>query len=415
MPARPLLAANAQLRVALVSGNYNYIRDGANQALNRLVGFLERRGVPVRIYSPTAETPAFESCGTVVSVPSFRFPGRGEYRVGIGITPRVRRDLEAFAPTLVHLSAPDWLGHRAKAFARARGIPAVASVHTRFETYFGYYGMHWLEPPIERQLRRFYGNLAQIYAPSESMAALLREQRMSDNIAIWSRGVDRALFRPERRSLDWRRAHGIADGDCVIGFVGRLVLEKGLDVFADTLAELRARGGSPRVVMVGEGPAREFITERLPGALFTGHLSGEALARAYASMDLLFNPSVTETFGNVTLEAMASGLAVVAARATGSSSLVEDGVSGRLVTPGDIAGFADALAAYLADPAARAAAGAAGLRRSDRYDWDEINGAMLAHYREVLDGANRAGHSTVRLAPVPPRFADAPRLRAGRG
>lgn len=414
MLARTPLAANSELRVALVSGNYNYIRDGANQALNRLVGFLERRGVPVRVYSPTAETPAFESCGTVVSVPSFGFPGRSEYLVGVGITPRVRRDLEAFAPTLVHLSAPDWLGHRAKAFAKARGIPAVASVHTRFETYFSYYGMRWLEPLIERQLRRFYGDLPQIYAPSESMAALLREQRMSDNVAIWSRGVDRALFRPERRSLDWRRAHGIGDQECLIGFVGRLVLEKGLDVFADTLDELRARGAAHRAVFVGDGPAREFITERLPGAVFTGHLSGEALARAYASMDVLFNPSVTETFGNVTLEAMASGLPVVAARATGSSSLVEDRVSGLLVEPGDVGGFADALDLYRRDPFARRAAGAAGLKRSDRYDWDEINGAMLAHYREVLDGAGRAAHTTVRLAP-PPRFAEPARLRAGRG
>lgn len=415
MLARTPLAANSELRVALVSGNYNYVRDGANQALNRLVGFLERRGVPVRIYSPTAEVPAFESTGTVVSIPSFGFPGRSEYLVGTGLPRRVRRDILDFAPTLMHLSAPDWLGHRAKAFAMKQGIPTVASVHTRFETYFSYYGMRWLEPLIERQLRRFYGNLAQIYAPSESMAALLREQKMSDNIAIWSRGVDRALFRPERRSLDWRRAHGIADSDCVIGFVGRVVLEKGLDVFADTIAELRSRGMAPRIVVVGEGPAREMITERLPGALFTGHQSGEALARAYASMDVLFNPSVTETFGNVTLEAMASGLPVVAARATGSSSLVEDGVSGRLVEPGAVSAFADALGAYLADPEARRAAGAAGLKRSDRYDWDEINGAMLAHYREVLDGANRAASATLRLAPPPPRFADVPRLRAGRG
>jgi glycosyltransferase involved in cell wall biosynthesis len=142
--------------------------------------------------------------------------------------------------------------------------------------------------------------------------------------------------------------------------------------------------------MVGEGPARDWLTEHIPAAVLTGHLEGEALARAYASMDMLFNPSTTETFGNVTLEAMASGLPVVAAISTGSSSLVNDGVSGRLIAPGSIAGFADALAGYIADPLARVAAGGSGLAASSRYDWDEINGAMLEHYRSVLEPAPAA-------------------------
>ena len=338
-------------------------------------------------------------------MPSVRIPGRGEYRLGFGLTPALRRDIAAFAPTLVHLSAPDLLGHSAKRFARQRGVPIVASVHTRFETYFQYYGAAWLQRGAENLLRRFYGDLAGIYAPSESMAAVLREQRMSDNIAIWSRGVDRQLFKPARRDTDWRRAHGIGDAEPVIGFVGRLVMEKGLDVLADTAAALRRQGVAHRLVMVGEGPARDWIAARLPGAIFTGHQSGEALARAYASSDLLFNPSVTETFGNVTLEAMASGLAVVAARATGSSSLVADGVNGRLVAPGDIAGFADALTAYLTDPAARARAGAAGLARSDRFDWDEINQAMLDHYRAAVAGTTPVAQLVPRA--LPPRFAPA--------
>ncbi|MGL4541509.1 MAG: glycosyltransferase, partial [Polymorphobacter sp.] len=203
----------------------------------------------------------------------------------------------------------------------------------------------------------------------------------------WSRGVDRALFKPSRRDTDWRRALGIADSEVVIGFVGRLVHEKGLDVVADTVAALEARGVAHRFVIVGEGPARDWLAEHIPKAVLTGHLEGEALARAYASMDMLFNPSTTETFGNVTLEAMASALPVVAAISTGSSSLVDDGNTGRLVAPGSIAGFADALAAYVADPLARAAAGGCGLAASTRYDWDEINAAMLENYRAVLEPA----------------------------
>src|SRR3546814_3419156 len=141
----------SDLRVALFSGNYNYVRDGANQALNLLVGHLLARGVHVRVYSPTVAEPAFAPTGDLVDVPAMPLiGGRGEYRVAGGITRRVRRDLEAFAPNLVHVSAPDWLGHRAVCFARRRGLATLASLHTRFETYPRYYGLPLLEPIFVR-------------------------------------------------------------------------------------------------------------------------------------------------------------------------------------------------------------------------------------------------------------------------
>ncbi|MGI4881068.1 MAG: glycosyltransferase family 4 protein [Janthinobacterium lividum] len=379
-----------QLRVALFSGNYNYQRDGANQALNRLVGYLERQDVAVRVYSPTSDTPAFAPTGTLVSVPSIKIPGRGDYRFAYGLHAHIRRDVEDFAPNLIHLSVPDRLAFRMKRFGAARGIPVVASVHTRFDTYLGYYGMGWINRHIAGVMRRFYSDLPQIYAPSDSMAEQLRTDGMSSRVAIWSRGVDRGMFAPARRSLDWRRSIGVGDNERVVAFVGRLVMEKGLDVFADTIDRLAARDVAHRVVIVGDGLARGWAQARMPGAVFTGHLADDALARAYASSDVLFNPSTTETFGNVTLEAMASRLPVVAARATGSTSLVRHGVSGQLVTPGDIDGYAAALATYLTDPVAADMAGEAGLALSGRYDWDEINQDMLDHYMAVVGGRDVA-------------------------
>lgn len=376
----------ADLRIALFSGNYNYVRDGANQALNRLVGYLERQGVTVRVYAPTTDTPAFEPTGTLISIPSFKVPGgRGEYRVGKGLNRALRADLKAFAPNLVHISAPDIVGHRAVSWARRRDIPAVASVHTRFETYFRYYNMAWIQVAVEAALRRLYFRCAEIYAPSESMAAVLTDQRMSRRVGIWSRGIDREQFNPTRRDMAWRRSIGIADDEIVILFVARLVLEKGLDILAGTLAELTARGVPHRALVVGDGPARGWIEERAPSAIFTGFLGGTDLARAYASADLMFNPSSTETFGNVTLEAMASGLPVVAARATGSLSLVEDGVNGLLTTPDDIEGSADAISQLIGDAQLRDAAGKAGLARASRYEWDAINGRLLARYLRVTE------------------------------
>jgi len=378
-----------ELRIALFSGNYNYVRDGANQALNRLVGFLLRQGAQVRIYSPTTETPAFEPTGDVVSVPAFSIPTREEYRIPRALTRQVRRDLEAFAPNVIHLASPDIVAHRAISWARGRGVPAVASVHTRFETYMQYYNLHWLEPVIRAILRRFYRRCDAIVVPAESTASILRAQRMNSDISIWTRGVDRDQFNPDRRDMGWRKAHGIPAKDMVIAFLGRIVMEKGLEEFADAIDALAARKVAHKVLVIGEGPARGWFEDRLPDAVFAGQLVGAELGQALASADVLLNPSITEAFGNVTLEAMASGLPVVAAIATGATNLVRDGDTGVLVQPGDTDAYADALSAYARDPALRARHGEAGLAFAKTMDWDQINGAVMKVYQRVIERRSR--------------------------
>jgi phosphatidylinositol alpha 1,6-mannosyltransferase len=374
----------SDLRIALFSGNYNYVRDGANQALNRLVGYLLRQGAAVRVYSPKVEKPAFEPTGDLVGVPSLVLPMRNEFRMPIMLTPRLRRDLAQFDPNVVHVSSPDVVAHRAVSWARSRKLPVLSSVHTRFETYFRYYNMAWVEPGIEAILRRFYRRCDALVAPSESMAQVLRDQRMNYDIDIWSRGVDREIFNPDRRSLEWRRSLGIADDEMVVGFLGRLVMEKGLDVFSDTIDELRRSGVPHKVVVIGEGPARGWFESRLPGASFVGFQAGADLGRAVASMDVLFNPSVTETFGNVTLEVMACALPVVAAAATGSESLVDDHVSGRLIRPGAVHQFAEAIKAYGEDIALRKRHGAAGEQRAQDFSWDRINQTVVDTYLRLV-------------------------------
>ena len=388
------------LRIALVSGNYNYVRDGATQALNRLVEYLLRQGAAVRIYAPTVREPAFPPHGDIVSIPSVPVPGRGEYRAALMIPPGARRDIRAWRPNIFHIGSPEVLGHRAVTLARRMDVPVVASVHTRFETYPRYYGLSFLEPMMLAMLRRLYLRCDAIFAPSESMAQLLREQRMNYNVGIWSRGIDREIFNPGRRDLEWRRSLGIGDDEPVIGFVGRVVMEKGLDVFSDSVDRLERRGVRHKVLVIGEGPARDWFERRLPNAVFAGFQAGPELGRAVASMDILFNPSVTETFGNVTLEAMASALPVVAARATGSLSLVSDHVTGRLIRPGAIEAFAEVLALYCQDEDARKAAGAAGAQVSERYGWDEVNQALVEAYLRVIRQREGGGRPPAR-SPVP--------------
>ncbi len=387
------------LRVALFSGNYNYVKDGANQALNKLVAYLLRQGVSVRVYSPTTDTPAFEPMGDLVSAPSWPIPRRSEYQIPLGLLPRLRRDLRAFAPNLIHVSSPDPLGHGALRYGRKHGVPVVASVHTRFETYPRYYGLAFLEPLVEALLRRFYRRCDAIMAPSETLAQMLRDQRMNYDIGVWTRGIDDSIFSPAQRDLSWRVSIGLSDDVPVIGYIGRLVMEKGLDVFADTIDELHRRQIKHQVLVIGDGPARAWFEHRMPHAKFIGFQNGSDLGRAVASMDMLFNPSVTEAFGNVTLETMACGLPVVAAQATGSDSIVKHGISGQLIRPGAIGQFADALAAYCQDPALRAEHGGAGLELSLRNRWDTVNQAMLDTYRRV--SAQRRSGAMPQRSPVP--------------
>ncbi len=368
------------LRIALFSGNYNFVKDGANQALNRLMGYMLQQGAAVRVYAPTTDTPAFAPTGDLVSLPSMPFPGRSEYQFPLGLGADIKRDLAAFAPNIVHASSPDVSAHRAVSWARGKGLPILGSVHTRFETYPRYYNMAFMEPVIIALLRRFYRRCDALVAPTESVAAILRSMRMNSDIGVWSRGVDRSIFHPSARSLAWRRDLGIGDEEIVIGFLGRIVLEKGLGAFADTIALLESRNIPHRLVVIGEGPARAQFASRMPKAQFVGFQMGADLGRAVASLDILFNPSLTEAFGNVTLEAMACGVPVVAAQATGADALIVDGENGLMVAPDDVPGYAAALTRYITDPALRAAHGAIGDQRAQAYGWDAINHVVAETY-----------------------------------
>lgn len=378
----------SDLRITLTSGNYNYVRDGANRALNNLVGWLLDKGAAVRVYAPVVEHPAFEPTGDLVGINSVPLPFRPEYQVPLGLG-EAKHDIDAFRPNIIHLSSPELLGHSTLRYAKSRNLPVLASVHTRFETYFRYYGVGFLEPLGVALQRRFYRQCDAIVAPSESMADVLRAERMNDDVGIWSRGIDRAVFNPDARSLDWRRSLGISNDDFVIAFFGRIVLEKGIDVFGDVIVELKRRGVAHKVLVIGDGPARDTFAAQVPDAIFAGHQAGTDLGRAIASADLLLQPSVTETFGNVTSEAMACALPVVGADATGTSSLVKNGLTGALVPPRDIAAYADAIEHYATDRAAARTAGVAGAKVADGYTWDAVNGTLAAKYLDVIGRRER--------------------------
>lgn len=374
------------LRIAFISGNYNCLRDGANRAQNILVRYLLDRGAQVRVYSPTCETPAFEPAGKLVSIPSSPLPfGRKEYRIAWRLPRSIRKDIAAFSPNLFHISLPLFHGRSAAKLARRMGVPTVAAMHTRFETYPRYYGLGILEPLLLAMLRRFYRACDRVVAPSRAIAESMEGQGMGTDIGVWTRGVDSRAFHPGRRDPAWRRSHGFKDKTPVIAFLGRLVSEKGLGDFAEAVTRLRAEKADFRVLVIGDGPARQEFAQKLGDAVFAGFLHGEALAQALASADLLLNPSSTEAFSNISLEAMACGVPVVAADAKGNRELVVDGLTGALVPPGDIQGYMVAIRRYLADSALRKAHAANAHAHSLEFTWDRASEGIIDSYFAALE------------------------------
>ena len=374
------------LRVALVTSSYNYIPDGVALTLNRLVGYLERQGVEVRVFAPTARQPAFAHQGTVVPVPSIPLPCRPEYRLALGMAGYVKRQLLDFQPDIIHIGVPDLLGHAALQLARAQGIPVVASYHTRYETYLRHYWhLAWAERLLTGILRRFYGACREVYVPSESTREALLADGLRDNFKPWPRGIDTERFTPAKRSREWRTRLGIGADELVILHVSRLVREKRLDTLTAALNRVTL---SHRVVIVGDGPDRDIVERKLPHAIFAGFLRDEALATAYASSDIFVFPSDSESFGNVTLEAMASGLPTVCADATGSRSLVVPGQTGFLVPAGDAGGFAHQLTVLAQDLTLRRRMGEAARTRALTFSWEETLARMLGYYRALLAGTD---------------------------
>lgn len=377
--------SSQQLRLALFTGNYNYIRDGVAITLNRLVAYLEKRGIAVLVFSPTAKVPAMAHVGELISVPSIPVPFHTEYRFALGFPKSKQQKLRDFKPNLFLLAAPDRLGQRALDVAKEMGVPAVASYHTRLDTYLKFYRLGFLENWGRNYLRRFYTRCRMVYPPSQSMADILREQGIATNLEVWGRGIDSELFNPVKRSLAWRRSIGVSDGDVVITFVSRLVKEKNTDLLVDVLQQLAAKKIGFKTLIVGRGPEEQHLRDILPTAIFTGFLSGEELARAYASSDIFFFPSESETFGNVTLEAMASGLPAVCANASGSNSLVEDGVTGYLSDAKNSAGFVQQLAALIQNTKSRNAMGLVARKRALTYDWDAILDKLVASFLRIAN------------------------------
>ena len=362
-----------ELRVALFTGNYNYIKDGVALTLNRLVAFLEDRGVPVLIFAPVAEKPAFAVCGRTCARAIRGHPHPLRNTALHWACPKSARErLKAFRPTLFHIAVPDIAGYKALKLAESWGVPVVASYHTRYDTYLRFYGLGLFErlgPALHAEfLQSRAARLSALGSRWRRSSARMASRRMwRSGRAAWTA----SLFSPAKRDMAWRRSLGILDDEVAISFAGRLVKEKNTAVFMRVMNALAEKGLKVKPLVIGDGPEMTTMKASLRNGVFAGFLDGEELARAYASSDIFFFPSESETFGNVTLEAMASGLPAVNAIASGSNSLVVEGVTGHLVSARDEEGLAARLELLVKDAAMRQRMGeAARAAGHSNYSWD---------------------------------------------
>jgi phosphatidylinositol alpha 1,6-mannosyltransferase len=372
------------MKVAYFTESLFPLVDGVSRTLGQLFGTLEARGVDFRVWSPFVPGPQVSWRDRVRPVPYVRFPLYPDYRVSLPWGHGAGGALEAWDPDVVHVVSPTPLASWAQRWARRRGVPVVSSFHTHFVSYFSYYRVPWLEGAGWAMLRRFYGRCDAVYVPSRRMMAELEENGVAvGRMELWSRGIDLARFSPAHRSREMRDAAGADDDTPVVLLVSRLVKEKDLADLVEMSRILSAGGERFRLVLVGDGPMRAELQAALPDAHFAGHQEGEALGRWYASGDVFVFPSTTETFGNVVLEAMASGLPAVVVDRGGPPDLVDEGVTGFIAPPNEPAALAERVRRLLRDRELRARMGAVAVAAAADRDWSVINGRLLDSYARV--------------------------------
>lgn len=368
-------------KIALYTGAYNHIRDGVSLTLNRLVKYLLEEGHEVLVLAPTTPKPVIDHQGTLQPVPSISFPGRSDYRLSTYLTNNIKRQLLEFEPDIVHVATPDLVGFQVQSWAQTNEIPAVCSFHTHFTSYLSYYNLGFLEGFTWDLLRKFYQNCNQTYVPSYGIANELKEHGVKDGLLLWTRGVNTDIYSPERRCSALREELHIEDDEPVILIACRLVWEKGLQVYVDVIKRLEAAGIKHRSVVAGDGPARAKMQQLLPNTVFLGLQTAQQLSCTYASSDVYLFPSHTETFGVTTLEAMASGLPVVVANASGPAMMVTHGVNGFMATPSDSEEFYKYTEQLVLNPELRQNMSESGRNIAHKkFHWSEVFANLVNYY-----------------------------------
>jgi glycosyltransferase involved in cell wall biosynthesis len=365
------------LHIEVVTDTFVPDINGVANSLGRLCKGLRLRGHRVEIIRTGRANGDFET-----SVMSWPLPGYWEIKVGAPWPGELRRRWRRDRPDIVYVAIETPLGFSAVAAARRLGIPVVGGFHTNFFEYLKTYGVNWVGQQVWRYQKWFHGRLARTLVPSPDTREKLSRAGFG-NVAVLGRGVDTDLFTPAKRSEALRREIGVKGDAPVVLVVGRVAPEKNIELTLRAFVEMRKLRPDLICRVIGDGPVRGKLQREHPQVQFPGYLVGEELAACYASADILLFPSATETFGNVLLEGMASGLAILGYDHAAAAWHGVDGENLLKVEKGDEAAFL-AASVKLLDPAMRARLGAAARRTSETLCWSGIVAELEGIFREVI-------------------------------
>lgn len=369
------------LRIALVTETFPPEINGVAMTLGRLAAALRKRGHAVDVIRPRQLVE--ESSVADMLVKGLPIPGYRELRFGLPAARALKRQWQAQRPHVVHIATQGPLGWSARKAALALGLPVSSSFHTNFDAYSRHYGIGWMRGAIARTLRNFHNGTGATLVPTRSLARSLLASGYR-NVSVVSRGIDTRLFSPQRRSMSLRATWGVKPDDLVVAYVGRLAPEKNLDLVFAAFAEVQRARHDAKLVLVGDGPLHAALKARYPQHVFTGMRCGEDLAAHYASADLFLFPSLTETFGNVTVEALASGLGVVAYDYAAAAELIEDGHNGSVAAPDDANAFINSAVLLATDRTLLARVRTHAASSVAHLDWMQVSEVFAAKLRKLI-------------------------------
>ncbi|WP_298621960.1 glycosyltransferase family 1 protein [uncultured Zoogloea sp.] len=381
-----IVSHKGPLRVAVVTETYPPEINGVAMTTGRMVEGLVAAGHRVDLIRPRQ---AHE--GAVIAADGVEqmlargipIPKYANLQLGLPAQKVLLRRWSHQRPDVVQVVTEGPLGWSALTAARKLRLPVISEFHTNFHRYTGHYGVGWLKRPIAAYLRKFHNRADLTLVPTRALCAELAGQGIP-RVDVVSRGVDTTLFDPARRSDALRRQWGLAPDDLAVLYVGRVAPEKNLALLEQAFVAVRARHPRARLVLVGDGPALPQLRARLPEAVCVGAQTGVLLAAHYASADLFVFPSLTETYGNVVAEALASGLPVVAYRDAAAHELIDHRVHGWLAEPGDEPGFVAGAVALAESPDLRASLHLAARARVDSLAWRVIVERLVGIQRQVI-------------------------------
>lgn len=388
------------MHIAMVTETYPPEVNGVARTVALMSEGLRARGHTVQIVRPrqrrddrALDGPGYEE----LLRPGLPIPRYTQLKMGLPCGRALAHAWRRRRPDIVHVATEGPLGWSALSAARRLGLPVATDFHTNFHAYTRHYGAAWLARPVTALLRRFHNRADCTMVPTQEMAEDLGRLGF-ERLRIVGRGVDAATFSPQRRRAALRARWGAGEDDVVALCVSRFAPEKNFPLVLEAYAAMRRAAPSTKLVLVGDGPLEDELRAANTGSVIAGRLVNGELSAHYASADAFLFPSLSETFGNVTLEAMASGLAVVAYRTAAARQHIEDGASGLLAEPDDCAGFIAHAVSLARDPHLARELGRAARRAAAPFSWERIAAdfeAVLFETARARPARREAAHAAV--------------------